>query len=72
MKAQAPYLTPAEVAAEWRCSTDTVLRALDRGELDGFRHGRLVRITRASVDRFVARHASGDQLAGPRRRRRTA
>lgn len=57
----------ADTAARLACSPDTVLRLLARGEVAGFRSGRLVRIQRASVDAFIARRSSGDQLA-PRRR----
>jgi len=66
------YLTTAEVAAVLACSEDTVLRAVRRGDLPAIRYGRLVRVERAGLEAFLARHAvQGDMLGSQRRRRRT-
>lgn len=68
------WLTPDEVATELRCSHDTVLRAIRRGDLTAVRYGaRLVRVSRAELDAFLARHTT-DALTARRRRpvRRTA
>lgn len=42
-------LTPEEVAARWRCSPDTVYRALAAKTLKGFKVGRQWRITEEAV-----------------------
>lgn len=57
-RARVAYLTPAEAATELSCSTKTVLRAIKRGHLKSVTYGRLVRIPRASFDRFLADHAT--------------
>lgn len=72
MTGQPEFMTPAAVAAEWQCSPDSVLRLFHSGQLEGFAHGRLVRIRRSSVQAFTARNAPGDQLTARRRRRSTA
>lgn len=67
------YLTTAEVARLLVCSEDSVLRAVKRGDLPAVRYGRLVRVERAELDAFLARHTvRGDRLGSQRRRRRTA
>ncbi len=66
------YLTPAEVAHLLACSDDTVHRAVARGDLPAVRYGRMVRIERAGLEAFLARHhVGGDMLGQQRRRRRT-
>ena len=56
------YLTPTEVAAELRVSTDTVLRLIDRGDLPAIRVSE--RILRIPAPAF-ARYERG--LVSPRR-----
>jgi excisionase family DNA binding protein len=69
MTAQTDYLTTAEVASELACSDDSVLRAIGRGDLPALRYGRLLRVSRADLDAFIAAHTtSGPQKV---RRRRT-
>lgn len=51
-----PWLSPSVIAEEWDCSTDTVLRAVQRGDLPAFRYGRLIRIRRSDLDVFLARY----------------
>jgi len=46
-------LTVAEVAERLRVSKMSIYRALDRGEITGYRIGRLVRIPQAALDRFL-------------------
>lgn len=52
----AAYLSPAEAAAELACSPDSILRAVDRGDLEAVRYGRLVRIPRDAWAAFLAEH----------------
>lgn len=48
-----------EVAAELRCSKNTVYEAIRAGQLRALRLGeRNIRLTREEVDRYKARHAS--------------
>ena len=62
--AAAPDLTLQEVAAELRCSVDTVRRMVKRKELDTVPCGkRGVRVPRASLDGYKARRA-GATLSG--------
>ena len=42
-------LTPEEVAARWRCSPDTIYRALAAKTLKGFKVGRQWRITEETL-----------------------
>lgn len=48
-----PYLTAAEVAAMLRVDPQTVRRWCANGELPSVRAGRVIRIRREDVDRFV-------------------
>lgn len=48
-----PYLTAAEVAALLRVDPQTVRRWCATGELPSVRAGRVIRIRREDVDRFV-------------------
>jgi excisionase family DNA binding protein len=52
----AEWLSPTEIAQRLACSNDTVLRAIKRGDLPAVQYGRLVRVARADLDRFLARH----------------
>lgn len=63
----AAYLSPADAAAELACSSDSILRAIDRGDLQAIRYGRLVRIPRHEFDEFLARHRTGSSRARIRR-----
>ncbi len=47
------FLTSSEVGRVLSVSRDTVRAMLDRGELSGFRCGRVVRLRRDSVERLV-------------------
>lgn len=64
-----PFLSPDDVADELRCSADSVLRAVARGDLIAVKYGRLVRIRRSALDAFLAAHTTGDALSTRRRRR---
>jgi excisionase family DNA binding protein len=46
-------LTVDQVAAELVCCTKTVRKLIATGELPAFRHGRLVRVRRSDLDRFI-------------------
>jgi len=53
--------TPDMLAERWQCSSETVRQMIKRGELQGFRVGRMFRITADSVDAFEeGRHSSGE------------
>ena len=47
------FLTTAEVSLLLRVSRETARAMLERGDLEGFRSGRIVRIRRASVEKFT-------------------
>ena len=64
----AEYLSPADVATVLACSHDSVLRAIDRGDLPALRYGRLVRIARTDLQAFIAAHTTA---TGKRRRLRS-
>jgi excisionase family DNA binding protein len=64
------FLTTTEIAKHLKCGRDTVLRAIDAGDLRAIRRGRLVRVRRSDFDAWLAGMTTGDQLA-PRRRRRS-
>lgn len=46
-----PY-TPETLAERWQCSAETVRQLVHRGELPGFRVGRMIRIARAAVEEY--------------------
>ena len=46
-----PY-TPDELAARWECSAETVRGLVKRGQLRGFRVGRMIRIPRDAVEEY--------------------
>lgn len=48
------YLTIAEACKVLRTSRWTIRRLLDSGKLEAIKVGRRVRITRASVERYIA------------------
>jgi excisionase family DNA binding protein len=52
------WLTPSEVAEELRCSDDSVLAAIKRGDLEAMKYGRLVRISREALDAFLAANST--------------
>jgi excisionase family DNA binding protein len=64
MRPAAPILHVAEALA---VSTDTVRDMLRRGDVEGFRVGRAVRIYLDSVEAFQRRHAIQPQRDAPRK-----
>ena len=48
---QRPF-TPETLAIRWSCSAEKVRQMLNRGELAGFRLGKLIRIPAVEVERF--------------------
>lgn len=54
----AAWLTPRAVADLLDISRDTVLRAVKRGSLGAFQDGRIIRISPADLDRFIASHST--------------
>lgn len=61
-------LTVPEVAKYLRVSTKTVYALLKRGELRGFRVGRVLRLRRTVVEEFVARRSDPTATASPKGR----
>lgn len=57
-------LTTAEVGRLLRVSQETVRAMLERGDLEGFRVGRVVRIRKASVQRIL-KDRGGSGEGGP-------
>jgi excisionase family DNA binding protein len=64
----AAYLTPGDVAKLLATTSSTVHRAIARGDLSALRYGRLVRIRRDDLERFLSAHST-DALTTRRRRR---
>lgn len=50
------YLTPVEVAALLKVSRNTVHRLIEYGDLEALRIYRTVRIPRAALNSFIAKH----------------
>ena len=46
-----PY-TPQELATRWQCSAETIRQMVKRGELPGFRAGRMIRIPSKAVEDY--------------------
>jgi excisionase family DNA binding protein len=55
MTRERPY-TPDELAARWGCSAETVRQQIKRGELRGFRVGRMLRIPADAVEELECRN----------------
>jgi len=61
------YLTPDEVAAELRISTETVRRACRSGELKASRFGRQFRILRADLNAYLkSKEVPRQKESGPK------
>jgi excisionase family DNA binding protein len=58
------YLTPVEVAARMRVSTDTVFRLLRSGRLNGRKFGKQWRIDRRDLDAYLK--SNGATVSTPR------
>ena len=54
------FLTPLEIAEEWRVSKMSIYRLIHGGELRAVRIGRGFRIHVREVDRYVAKAAGWD------------
>jgi excisionase family DNA binding protein len=65
------FLTTTEVAELLACSRDTVIRAVDAGDIEAVRYGRLIRIRRSEFDRFLEAYTTSGPRPRPRRRYRT-
>lgn len=52
------YFTPEEIAEILQVSTRTVYRAIDSGELRGVKIGRLWRVSKDSLDKYLAERES--------------
>lgn len=63
-----PY-SPATLAERWQCSAQLVRNMLERGDLKGFRHGKMWRIPAAEVARYEGAPAAPpnrlDQVTAP-------
>lgn len=47
--------TVADLAARWQCGESTVRKLINRGELDAFRIGTLIRISADEVEKYECR-----------------
>jgi excisionase family DNA binding protein len=54
-------LTVAEIAAYWRVSGMTVYRWVNDGDLESFKMGRTIRVTREAHDAFAAKKKRGGE-----------
>jgi excisionase family DNA binding protein len=50
------WLTVEQVAENWSCSTETVRRAIRRGDLPALRYGALWRISQDALTAFESKH----------------
>ncbi|OWV64274.1 hypothetical protein CDZ97_10330 [Mameliella alba] len=53
-------LTPDMLAERWQCSAETVRMMVKRGELRGFRVGRMIRIPLAAVEEHECQTSASD------------
>lgn len=53
-----PMLTTEQCAERLGCSSDSVLRAIKRGDLPAMRYGRLVRVSEPDLTAFIHRHTT--------------
>ena len=56
-------MTPEMVAERWKCSAETVRKMVKRGELHGFRVGRMIRITQNAIEDYECRQSALDACA---------
>ena len=57
--------TPDSLAARWQCSAETIRQMVHRGQLPGFRVGRMLRIPAQAVEDMECRNTgSGGSRAG--------
>lgn len=61
-EADTQALTVKDVMRRLRVSRETVMQLLARGELTGFRLGRVIRIDPQSLARLLRRQADGEEL----------
>ena len=52
--------TPDTLAARWFCSAETIRQMVKRGELHGFRVGRMIRIPWNSVEEYECQTSTSD------------
>jgi len=57
-------VSTTEVARTLACSRPTVRKLLEEGKLSGIRDGRLIRVSRSSVDTYLAQTAVGGVRRG--------
>lgn len=53
-------LTPDMLAERWQCSAETVRQMVHRGELRGFRVGRMIRIPWDAVEEVECQRSASD------------
>lgn len=63
----APLLTVGEVASRWRVHRKTVIRMLDRGDVEGLRIGGQIRVRPESVEAYEEAHQTARVTESPRR-----
>ncbi|OWY12474.1 hypothetical protein B6V72_11270 [Thioclava sp. F34-6] len=56
-------MTPEMVAERWKCSAETVRKMVKRGELRGFRVGRMIRITQNAIEDYECQQSVSDACA---------
>lgn len=59
-------LSAIDVARKLRVGRRTVLRLIENGTLKGFKRGRLIRVTAASVQRLLDGQTAGAEKDGER------
>ncbi|TNJ43605.1 helix-turn-helix domain-containing protein [Phaeobacter sp. B1627] len=57
-----PY-TADQLAKRWNCSSETVRQMVKRGELRGFRVGRMIRIPQTAVEEFECQTSVSEDCA---------
>jgi excisionase family DNA binding protein len=57
------YVTLAELAAQWRCTSQHVSQLIKRGALPGVRIGRRLIVPKDAARRFEERHATASAAA---------
>jgi excisionase family DNA binding protein len=57
------FLTPSELATQWRCTPHHIRNLIHAGQLRGFRVGRKTIVPRDEAQQFLQRNATGRAAA---------
>ncbi|WP_020038678.1 helix-turn-helix domain-containing protein [Salipiger mucosus] len=57
-----PY-TPQALAERWQCSAETIRQMVKRGQLPGFRAGRMIRIPSQAVEDYECQTSASEDYA---------